>query len=136
MSNEIKSILTPRNPGEEDSLTRARYPVKGFTPSEMAKMVKLSEAPSATYGQPLSECTDVAILRSQVEHLYQLLDDIDTASDALKPHLAQPLSLDNYYRFTQNRQQRKNERLVSDGYKLYLLMPASGQAEAGSLAEK
>jgi hypothetical protein len=79
-----------------------------------------SSSGSTEYGQLLSKCEDVAFLRSQVEHLYQVLDDIDTASDMFKPRLDDPQTLDNYYRFTDKQQQRKSEKLVSDGYKLYL----------------
>jgi len=88
--------------------------------SDGRQPMALNAAPCSTFGQPLSECTDVDFLRSQVEHLYQVLDDIDTASDMFKPRLDEPQTLDNYYRFTDKQQQRKSERLVSDGYKLYL----------------
>ncbi len=90
------------------------------SPKERQPMA-LNAAPCSTLGQPLAECTDLNFLRFQVEHLYQVLDNIDTASDMFKPRLDEPKTLENYYRFTNKHQQRKSENLVSDGYKLYLL---------------
>ena len=63
-------------------------------------------------GTPLSEFTDVDYLRRVVIHLYDLLDDIDTADDMAK-------SNDGVYRQLVGRlQQQKADSGVSspDGY--------------------
>ena len=64
----------------------------------------------------LSEVEDVRRLRAVVDHLYTLIDDIDTASDAAK-------SNDTFYRqIVEEIQRQKNDSgVVSDGYELFLL---------------
>jgi hypothetical protein len=71
-------------------------------------------------GKPLSECNDIDFLRGEVEHLYQLLDDIDTASDMFKPCDSNKGSFEGFYNYAMRRQAHKSDCLESDGYKLYL----------------
>lgn len=62
----------------------------------------------------LNECTNINLLREIVTYLYDLLDDIDTASDIAK-------SNDSLYRkMSEHIQQKKGYYLYSDGYNLFL----------------
>lgn len=70
-------------------------------------------------GTLLRECDDLEFLRGQVEHLYKLLDDIDTASDMFKPCDSNEGSFEAFYNYAMRRQRAKTEGLESDGYKLF-----------------
>ena len=60
------------------------------------------------FGKKLSEINDVEWLRSAVDKLWQLLDDIDTANDS-------------YYRkIARARMINRHEILISDGFDLFL----------------
>lgn len=63
----------------------------------------------------LQEETDVKRLRDDVEFLWGLLDDIDTASDIAKDN-------DKLYRnMVEVMQARRRERVISDGYSLFMV---------------
>jgi hypothetical protein len=98
---------------------------KSTTPQsqESRAPMALNASARSTYGQPLSECEDVQFLREQVEHLYQLLDDIDTASDMFKPCDSNEGSFEAFYKYAMRRQAAKSYKLESDGYKLHLSNP-------------
>ena len=72
------------------------------------------------FGTPLMEVTDIEKLRKIAEDLWQLLDDIDTASDAFKPCEINPESYRAYYKYVERKQAQRGDSLESDGYKLYL----------------
>ncbi len=64
-------------------------------------------------GKPLSEVTDADRLRADVEFLWQLLDDIDTAGDMAKDN-------DKWYRArVEMIQGKRHQRITSDGYSLF-----------------
>lgn len=68
---------------------------------------------TAGLGVPLSEVTDSARLRADVEFLWQLLDDIDTTADMAKEN-------DKWYRArVEMIQGKRHQRITSDGYKLF-----------------
>lgn len=94
-------------------------PTTPQSPEGRAPMA-LNASAGSTYGQPLSECEDVKFLREQVKHLYQVLDDIDTASDMFKPCDANKGSFEAFYKYAMRQQARKNDKLESDGYDLHL----------------
>ncbi len=63
---------------------------------------------------PLSKCTDLKKLRMIVEHLYMLLDNVDTADDLAKDN-------DKMYRNLAFRaQKKKNEYIITDGYGIFV----------------
>jgi hypothetical protein len=96
----------------------------------------LNASAGSTYGQPLSECEDVQFLRGQVEHLYQLLDDIDTASDMFKPCDSNKGSFEAFYEYAMRRQAAKSDKLESDGYKLHLSNTESNHEMKGVKNER
>jgi hypothetical protein len=64
-------------------------------------------------GKPLAEVTDADRLRADVEFLWQLLDDIDTATDMAKDN-------DKWYRaLVEMIQGKRHQRVTSDGYSLF-----------------
>lgn len=64
-------------------------------------------------GKPLAEVMDVDRLRADVEFLWRLLDDIDTASDMAKAN-------DKWYRArVEMIQGKRHQRITSDGYSLF-----------------
>ena len=66
-------------------------------------------------GQPLDEVKDIDQLRATVEFLWDLLDNIDTASDMAKGN-------DKAYReYVENQQSRRHQRVTSDGYNLFMV---------------
>jgi len=69
---------------------------------------------SAGLGLPLDEEKDPDKLRLMATMLWQLLDDIDTASDIAK-------SNDIFYRkMVEAVQKRRHQIITSDGYRLFL----------------
>lgn len=58
-------------------------------------------------------------IRQIAENLWQLLDDIDTASDIFKPSDNNPNSYKAFYRFAMQKQADRFKYLASDGYKLF-----------------
>jgi len=80
----------------------------------------LNGSVDSNYGLPLSECEDIQFLREQVEYLYQVLDDIDTASDMFKPCDSNKGSFEAFYNYAMRVQLKKSDKLESDGYKLHL----------------
>ncbi len=74
-----------------------------------------TSALSAGLGTPLAEETDVERLRDDVDFLWSLLDDIDTASDMAKDN-------DKWYRArVEAVQGKRHQRVASDGYKLFVV---------------
>ena len=70
---------------------------------------------NAGLGTPLSEEQEVKRLRDDVDFLWSLLDDIDTASDIAKAD-------DKLYRaMVEAMQNRRHERVTSDGYSLFMV---------------
>ena len=62
----------------------------------------------------VSECNDVELLRTIVENLWDIIDDIDTSSDMAKAD-------DKWYRRRVEFLQRKRfDYVTSDGYKLFI----------------
>ena len=54
--------------------------------------------------------------------LWDLLDDIDTASDMFKPCESNGIqSYSNFYEYIMNKVMKRHEYLKSDGYELYTL---------------
>ena len=80
-----------------------------------SKGATVSESPSVTgLGLPLDEEKDPDKLRLMASILWQLLDDIDTASDIAK-------SNDIFYRkMVEAAQKRRHQIITSDGYRLFL----------------
>ena len=76
-----------------------------------------ASALSAGLGKPLAEVTDVDWLRQEVQHLWCLLDDIDTASDIASDN-------DEWYRKRVEFLQRQRFNTVtSDGSGLFVALP-------------
>ena len=74
---------------------------------------------NAGLGTPLFEELDVKRLRDDVDFLWSLLDDIDTASDIAKAD-------NNLYRaMVEVMQKRRHERVTSDGCSLFVVPNAS-----------
>jgi hypothetical protein len=62
----------------------------------------------------VSECEDVELLRNLVEKLWDIIDDIDTASDMAKAD-------DKWYRLrVESLQSKRFNYVTSDGYKLFI----------------
>jgi len=66
----------------------------------------------------LQTCFDFSNLKEVPEDsleakLYQLIDDIDTATDIFKP------KMDGFEKYVVNKIRESHELIVSDGYKLY-----------------
>ncbi len=57
--------------------------------------------------------------KKAAEQLWQLLDDIDTSTDVLKPTIDKPNTLMAFYSQTNKYTAKRHEILKSDGYKLY-----------------
>lgn len=58
--------------------------------------------------------------RERAEKLWELLDDIDTASDMYKPCEANGIkSFENFYAYVMSKVAKRFDILKSDGYKLY-----------------
>lgn len=55
--------------------------------------------------------------RKQAEFLWELLDDIDTASDAFKPNDLR--SYDRYFSYIQGKLRKRFKVFESDGYNLF-----------------
>ena len=69
----------------------------------------------AELGNKLAEETDTDRLRADVEFLWSLLDDIDTASDMAKCN-------DKWYRArVEAIQGKRHQRVTSDGYSLFVV---------------
>lgn len=69
----------------------------------------------------IRDVTDVKILQTIAEHLWRLLDDIDTASDLFKPDLSEPKSLEAFYKYSLRRAAERGKYLESlDGFNLVL----------------
>jgi len=70
---------------------------------------------TAGLGTPLAEETDVDRLRADVDFLWSLLDDIDTAADMAKDN-------DKWYRArVEAIHGKRHQRVTSDGYKLFVV---------------
>jgi len=54
--------------------------------------------------------------RERAEKLWQLLDDIDTASDAIKPH--DLVGFTQFYEYVLQQCEKRHQYLKSDGYTL------------------
>lgn len=65
-------------------------------------------------GSPLHTVTNVDELQSLVRFLYDLLDWVDTADDIAKGNDAR------YRHLCQGYQQKRHERITSDGYALFV----------------
>ena len=65
------------------------------------------------------EQTNETNFREIAEKLWDLLDDIDTASDVFKPN--DEKSYKDFYDYTMNKQIERHKYMKSDGYKLYSL---------------
>ena len=72
----------------------------------------------AEFGKPLADCNDIEKLRAISEVLWNLLDDIDTASDMLKP--SDEAGYRKFYECTMRNCEQRGKHLESDGYELYL----------------
>jgi hypothetical protein len=58
--------------------------------------------------------------RERVEKLWELLDDIDTASDIFKPCESNGIkSFEKFYTYVMSKVAKRFDVLKSDGYKLY-----------------
>ena len=65
------------------------------------------------------EQTNETNFREIAEKLWDLLDDIDSASDMFKPN--DEKSYKAFYNYTMNKQIERHNYMKSDGYKLYSL---------------
>ena len=83
-------------------------------PAEVPSTAKLG----TKLGEPLSAAEDVAKLRNAVTKLYDILDDIDTASDMFKPQ--DLVGYRNFYNYAMSRIERRGETVTSDGHSLFL----------------
>ena len=83
----------------------------GFSYSE----AKVLPPEDLKLGKLLSEVDDVDFLRKEVEYLWKIIDDIDTASDAAKNN-------DKAFRSIVEAQQGKRHlHITSDGYNLFMV---------------
>ncbi len=57
--------------------------------------------------------------REIAEHLWRLLDDIDSSSDLFKPSDNNPGSYKRFYNYVMSKQKERHDLLKSDGYDLY-----------------
>lgn len=71
----------------------------------------------------LGSVSDLQTLRNIAEALWQLLDDIDTSSDVIKP--STEAGYKAFYNSTMTRVDRRFQQLTSDGYNLYLPVPVT-----------
>lgn len=79
----------------------------------------LPSVPSdAMFGSPLAEVTDADQLREMLDKLWSLLDDIDTASDQIKP--ANEAGYRRFYEYAMKKAEARHAIITSDGYDLYL----------------
>ncbi len=70
------------------------------------------------FGSPLAEVEDVDRLREIAATLWELLDDIDTASDMFKPSDEAGYRL--FYEYAMKKSGVRHATVTSDGYDLYL----------------
>ncbi len=78
------------------------------------KGVELTNENIFDESKKLQNCTDVKKLQYIINHLYDLLDDVDTLTDMCKND-------DKTYRFLAEKlQKQKNEVIDSDGYELFI----------------
>lgn len=73
---------------------------------------------SVALGSALSDVTDAAKLREISEALWAMLDDIDTASDRLKP--SDEAGYRRFYEYAMRKSAERHAKLASDGYGLFL----------------
>ena len=73
---------------------------------------------NALFGTPLKDVTNAEQLRKIAESLWQLLDDIDTASDMFKPQ--DEASFKTFYKYAMRKCAERGKELESDGYTLFL----------------
>ena len=79
----------------------------------------LPSVPSdALFGSPLAEVTDADQLREMADKLWCLLDDIDTASDKIKP--SNEAGYRRFYEYAMKKAGARHAIITSDGYDLYL----------------
>lgn len=70
---------------------------------------------TAGLGMPLDDATDIERLRADIEFLWSIIDDIDTASDMAKGN-------GDFYRArVEQLQGKRHQRITSDGYKLFVV---------------
>ena len=70
------------------------------------------------FGSPLAEVEDVDRLREIAATLWELLDDIDTASDMFKP--SDEAGYRCFYAYAMKKSEARHATVTSDGYDLYL----------------
>ena len=70
------------------------------------------------FGSPLAEVKDADQLREMADKLWSLLDDIDTASDQIKP--ANETGYRRFYEYAMKKAEARHAIITSDGYDLYL----------------
>jgi len=70
------------------------------------------------FDNPLAEAEDVERLREIAANLWELLDDIDTASDMFKP--ADEAGYRRFYEYAMKKTEARHATVTSDGYDLYL----------------
>jgi len=66
----------------------------------------------------IHKCDDVEKLRNIAINLWDLLDDVDTASDIFKPN--NPKSYKAYYNHINGKISKRFLSMVTDGFELYL----------------
>ena len=99
----------------------------GIAPSSCA-----GDSPSRSkelFGSPLVEVADVDRLREIAAALWELLDDIDTASDMFKP--SDEVGYRRFYKYAMKKSEARYEQVTSDGYDLYLPNAGSHRQEEG-----
>ena len=80
------------------------------------------------FDSPLAEVEDVERLREIAAALWDLLDDIDTASDMLKP--SDETRYRQFYKYAMKKSEARHAQVTSDGYDLYLPNAALSGGEA------
>lgn len=78
------------------------------------------------FGLPLNEVSDPDYLRAAVKDLWILLDDIDTASDMLKP--SNEAGYRRFYNYAMKKAEARTRYIESDGYGLFESCP-NGKCE-------
>lgn len=70
------------------------------------------------FGSPLAKVDDMERLREIAATLWELLDDIDTASDIFKP--SDETGYRHFYEYAMKKSEARHATVTSDGYDLYL----------------
>jgi len=66
----------------------------------------------------IADCDDVKFLREEVQRLWNIIDDIDTLSDMIKPMSIHGYRL--YYEKVNEKVKKRFGNLGTDGYGLYI----------------